>query len=103
MDTIEVSKARLIMAYKNWAMSEEGQIILADIVRHFGYPRGPMFDITKPCPYTVTFRDGQRSVAAYIGKMIDADPYAVEKEGQPIHDDVRDDEGPYDEDVEQLR
>lgn len=98
----EVSPADIIMAYRQVAASEAGQVVLQDLIRKFGYSRSSTFQAAGDQePYRTFIHEGQRSVMVHIGNMIDADPALVEQAGRPIHDEITgvetDDERTYDE------
>lgn len=70
-----VGPREIAEAYSLLAASEEGQIVIHDLARRFGYTRGGLFQQNE-CDggRGLAFREGQREVIAYIGKMIDVDP-----------------------------
>lgn len=69
----EVSQYDVIQAYKEFAATQEGQIVIADLMRRFGYSRQSTYSPGEAAQ-DVTFREGQRVVLVHIGRMIDADP-----------------------------
>ena len=68
--------ADIVEAYQEVARSEAGQIMLADMQRRFGFSTGPMF--TGDANLCI-HRDGQRSVLAHIGRILESDPEAYRK------------------------
>jgi len=72
-----VGKADVILAYKSVAATDEGRIVIADLVRKFGFSRTSTF--VPGDPHRTSLNEGQRSVMVHFGVMIDADPAAVEE------------------------
>jgi hypothetical protein len=70
-----VTPARRIEAYQHMAETEDGQIVIQDLLRLFGYTRNTTFTDTLE---GMAFREGQRSVVVHIGRMLDADAAAQE-------------------------
>lgn len=67
----QVSKADVANAYQTAFATPEGQIVLADLMRRFGYTRGSTLHENA---HTMAFREGTRYVLVHMGKMMDADP-----------------------------
>ncbi len=80
-----VSPADIVIAYKAMAATQEGQIVLQDLINKFGYARGSMYNPHEQHPQiAMTIAEGQRTVCVYIGNMIDSDPAMVENAGRSI-------------------
>lgn len=72
----EVSQADVVLAYKQVFSTQEGSIVLHDLLRRFGFTRRTTFD---PEPARHAFNEGQRVVLVHMGRMIDADTAEVEE------------------------
>lgn len=68
--------AQVCVSYKAVAATQEGQIVIRDLVRRFGYARGSTFH---PDPAIHARNEGQRTVLVYIGQMLDAQPSEIEE------------------------
>lgn len=66
----------VVLAYKKVFSTQEGAIVIADLMRHFGYTMNSTFD--PAAPHTQPFKEGQRVVLIHIGRRIDADPASLE-------------------------
>ena len=76
-----VTPGDVARAYQEFGGSEAGQIVLADLVRRFGYTRSSTLVEGKP---DVTARnEGQRTVLQWIGYMQDVDPAEYERTHNP--------------------
>lgn len=62
--------ADLANAYKVVAASPEGSIVIADLVRRFGFSRQTTIDAD---PLRMAWKEGGRTVMVHIGRMIDMD------------------------------
>ena len=61
-----IDGARLAQAYRTFFASADGQIVLGDLVRRFGFTTQSTFD---PNNVEATIlREGQRTVMIYIGR-----------------------------------
>ncbi len=80
VDLTDVSPVDTCIAYKVMAATQEGQIVIADLMRRFGFSRGTTFVPGEPD--MIAWREGQRTVVIHIGRMIDADPAAFEDQEQ---------------------
>ena len=76
IDLTNVSPVDTCIAYKVMAATQEGQIVIADLMRRFGFSRFTTF--VHGDPDKSTLNEGQRTVVIHIGRMIDADPAAFE-------------------------
>lgn len=74
------SPANIIIAYQKVAQTEEGQIMLQDLVQRFGSSRSTTF--VAGDPYATAYNEGLRSVCVHIGAQIDADPGQAELAGR---------------------
>lgn len=79
----------LISDYKAVFGTEAGVSVLRDLMRHFGYTRTST--LVEGDPIASARNEGQRTVLIRIGKLIDADPTAVEDDGMLME---KDDENP---------
>jgi len=79
----EISPGDLCRAYRALAASEDGAIVLADLVRRFGFTRRSTFEQDDPQGRKQAFNEGQRAVLTHIGYMQDVDPAAYEQSTQP--------------------
>lgn len=70
---LEVSRADTILAYKSVFATQDGQIVLADLMRHFGYTNHSTFSEGGDVNQTLV-REGQRTVLIHIGRRINSDP-----------------------------
>ncbi len=84
--------ADVVIAYKNVAATQDGQVVLHDLVRKFAYAQQSMFKLANQDMNAVLHMEGQRSVVVYIGVMIETDPTMVEQAGTTVHDEITDDE-----------
>ncbi len=75
IDMTNISPVDTCIAYKVVCATQEGQIMIADLMHRFGFSRHSTFDAD---PYRTTLNEGQRTVVMHIGRMIDADPAAFE-------------------------
>lgn len=71
MADVEQKLREAMLAYKQVAMSPEGQIMVADLLGKFGWSRQSMFTGDA---LQLAFREGQRTVLVHMGRMIDGDP-----------------------------
>jgi len=74
-DMTNISPVDTCVAYKIVCATQEGQIVIADLMRRFGFSRSSTFD---PDPYRTVLHEGQRTVVMHIGRQIDADPASFE-------------------------
>ena len=72
----EVSPYDVCIAYKTVFGTQEGQIVMMDLLRNFGYNRNTTFD---PNPGAMAYKEGQRTVLIKIGRQIDLDPIGLEE------------------------
>jgi len=79
MMTKVVSPLDVCLAYKTVFGTQEGQIVLTDMVRRFGYTRNTTLDSD---PNLMVHREGQRSVMVHIGRELDRDPMEFEETNQ---------------------
>lgn len=77
-EPLKVGKVDVILAYRNVFHSQEGQIVLADLMRYFSWNMGPMLDLARPDALVLAHRDGQRTVLTHIGRRLEIDPASVE-------------------------
>ena len=69
----EISRDECAEAYKSVFGTPEGQIILADLMRRFGFTRHSTFLDGEPTVNAMLIREGQRSVLIHIGVQMDLD------------------------------
>lgn len=72
----EVGLAEISVAYKQVFATQEGQIVLQDLLRRFGYNRHSLFDKDA---MLMASREGARAVLIHMGNMIDADPAGLDE------------------------
>ena len=75
-----VSAVDLQAAYRDVFTSQNGQIVLGDLLRRFAYTSRTTIDAD---PYRTYAREGQRSVIIHIGRVMDGrigDPTQTEAE-----------------------
>lgn len=70
MEVKEISLQDIAHAYQHVAGTPEGQIMIQDLVRRFGYARSSTIDAD---PMRMAWKEGGRAVCVHIGRMIDAD------------------------------
>ena len=73
MDELSEQQRALVeisAAYKSVAASPEGQIVIADLVRRFGFSRQTTFDTDLG---KMAWKEGGRTVLVHIGRMVDMD------------------------------
>ena len=76
IDLTNVSPVDTCIAYKVVAATSEGQIVIADLMRRFGFSR---FSTYVPGePELSRMNEGSRLVIVHIGRQIDADPASFE-------------------------
>ncbi len=80
IDLTNVSPVDTCIAYKVVAATQEGQIVIADLMRRFGFSRNTTY--VPGDPDMTVWREGQRTVIIHIGRMIDADPASFEDQEQ---------------------
>lgn len=83
-----VSAVDLHRAYRDVLTSEAGQIVLADLIRHFGYTTRSTVGSTPEATY---FNEGRRSVLIYVDRVANTDPRDADTEepdydGSPLAD-----------------
>lgn len=61
------------VAYKQVFASPEGQIVLADLIRRFGFTRKSPFVEARGEPHNFAFLEGGRAVMIYIGLVLDGE------------------------------
>lgn len=74
-----VSPGEVAAAYQLAFTTQEGQIVLHDLLRRFGFARQSMFQRGVTRPEDLAFSEGGRAVLAHVGVMLDVDPDAYEK------------------------
>lgn len=75
-----VTPGDVARAYKTTFSSEDGQVVLQDLVRRFGYTRSSTLSPGQP---DVTARnEGQRTVLQHVGFLLDVDPAEYERANQ---------------------
>jgi hypothetical protein len=57
-------------AYKAVSRTPEGELVLQDLVKRFGWTRQSTIDVD---PLKMAWKEGTRAVVVHIGRMIDAD------------------------------
>jgi hypothetical protein len=67
----EISHDQIVAAYQAVAASEAGRIMLADLEVRFGFTTRSMFDRNDMSGLLLANREGQRSVLAHIGRVIE--------------------------------
>lgn len=72
---IQVGAGELILAYKRVFGSQDGRIVLADLMRHFGFTMQSTFSENHA---TMARNEGSRGVLIHIGRRLEADPASVE-------------------------
>ena len=68
-DTVKEKRARLAIAYSKVFESEEGKIVLFDIMRVTGFDRTPF----TPDPYEAAFNAGRQSIVHDIVRAMNLD------------------------------
>lgn len=66
-----VSPHDVMIAYKQMAATPDGEVVLADLVRKFGYARNSTFNPGDP--YSTVMCEGQRSVVVHIGRQVEGE------------------------------
>lgn len=66
----QLSLADIATSYKMVAASREGQIMIQDLVRRFGFSRQTTLNTD---PLQMAANEGGRTVCVHIGRMIDYD------------------------------
>lgn len=74
---LKVSKSDVVLAYQSALSTQEGQIVLADLMRRFGFTTWSTF--VEGDPNKTSWQEGQRSVLVHIGRMLEADPAEAEE------------------------
>lgn len=69
--TREIDADTLLAAYANTFSSEDGQIVLADMLRRFGFAHRSTFSGDT---HRMAANEGQRSVMIHIGRMLEQQP-----------------------------
>ena len=85
-----VSADEVLAAYKQVFSTPEGQIVLADLLKHFSYSRESTLKFPNPLSKQVPdpeggiyYREGQRTVVMHIGIMMDGErPKEEAKQGE---------------------
>jgi hypothetical protein len=77
----EVTPGDVARAYHAVAQTEDGAIMIADLVRRFGFARRSTF--VEGDSHATARNEGQRTVLQHIGFMQDVDPAAYEQSMQP--------------------
>lgn len=78
------------MAYQQTFGSPEGQMVVADLLRRFGYARQPTVPPHSGAPidpYRALYCEGQRSVLVHVGLMLDSDPLQVKEAYDRVGED----------------
>jgi hypothetical protein len=70
MEVKEISLSDIASAYQYIAGMPEGQIVIQDLVRRFGFTRTTTIDAD---PMRMAYKEGGRAVCVHIGRMIDSD------------------------------
>ena len=82
----------VMTAYKQVAATQEGQIVLMDLMRRFAFTRSSTHHVAGGDPNRMNFLEGQRSVIIHIGNQIEGSISETAQAGQPIHDEIKEDE-----------
>ncbi|MGI9251275.1 MAG: hypothetical protein ACR2PR_08765 [Pseudohongiellaceae bacterium] len=82
------SPGDVIIAYQKVAQTEEGQVMLHDLVRNFGFAQSSIAVVANFDPVKMQVIEGQRSVVAYIGAKIESSPAVAEAAGTTVTEDV---------------
>ena len=72
VSSTDVTPAEVCMAYKQALATPEGHIVVADLMRRFGFSRITTYVPNEP--ERTILNEGQRTVLVHIGRMLDADP-----------------------------
>lgn len=72
-----ISPADVVIAYKQAFAAQEGQIVLADLMRRFGHSRYSTFTKAGGTEQML-LNEGARRVLIHIGIQLDLDPAEVE-------------------------
>ncbi len=80
IDLTNVSPVDTCIAYKVVAATQEGQIVIADLMQRFGFSR--CTTLVPGDPETTAFHEGGRVVIIHIGRQIDADPASFEDQNE---------------------
>lgn len=73
---ITASAVDVIEAYKKIFSTAEGGIVLADLMRHFGFTMNSTY--VDGSPNGIYLNEGARRVLIHIGRRLDTDPASVE-------------------------
>lgn len=76
-ETIKASAADVVIAYRTVFGSQEGAIVLADLMRFFAWNMQSMWSEKLP-PEHIHIREGGRAVLVHIGRRMETDPASVE-------------------------
>lgn len=74
MEVKEIGLPEIVHAYQHVAATPEGQIVIQDLVRRFGYSRSSTIDAD---PMRMAWKEGGRAVCVHIGRFIDANAEQV--------------------------
>ncbi len=80
IDLTDVSPVDTCIAYKVVAATQEGQIMIADLMRRFGFSR--CTTLVPGDSEMTAFQEGHRVVIIHIGRQIDADPASFEDQNE---------------------
>lgn len=70
------------LAYKVVFSTGEGRIVLADLMRHFGFTLSSTFDENHA---KMALNEGTRTVLIHIGRRLETDPASVEATQKTEH------------------
>jgi len=74
-----LTQAQVVNAYQQMARTEDGQIVISDLMSRFGFTRKAMYSPGDDTA-SLAFKEGQRSVLIHLGIMLDVDPQQVEED-----------------------
>ena len=78
----QVSPGDVARAYAAVFSTEDGMVVVGDLVRRFGFTRRSTFVLDDPSGRAQARNEGQREVLLHIGFMQDVDPAEYEQSTQ---------------------
>ncbi|WP_299444702.1 hypothetical protein [uncultured Rhodospira sp.] len=79
------SQSRIAAAYQSVFHGQDGQLVLADLARRFGFTHRSTFPDNGD-PNRMIFNEGGRAALIHIGRMIEADLDELKAQEDAIHD-----------------
>ncbi len=68
----EITPGEVCLAYQEVFATDAGHVVLADLMRRFGYTRTST--LVEGSPDRTALNEGQRTVLVHIGRQLDLDP-----------------------------